>query len=160
VSPPGDGAEIACRTAVDRSGSGLAWTIGGPRYGPGRRVQRAPPGVVCWLEGRGGRPTDLPSTHKQVPRAAIGCLRPPLSKPCPPGPSALEYAEKVRSQFLSLRQPFRTSTFSLGGKATIRSIKLGLFKNQTVLESAELGDLLPGDGIFLQSFVLRQFSIV
>ena len=74
--------------------------------------------------------------------------------------STLAYVEKVRSQFLSLRQPFRTSTFSLGGKATIRSIKLGLFKNQTVLESAELGDLLPGDGIFLQSFVLRQFSIV
>ena len=46
----------------------------------------------------------------------------------------------------------------MGGKAAIPSIKLGLFKNQTVLESAELRDLLPGDGIFLQSFVLRQFS--
>ena len=72
----------------------------------------------------------------------------------------LHYPEKVRSQFLSLRQHFRTSTFSMGGKAAIPSIKLGLFKNQTVLESAELGDLLPGDDIFLQSFVLRQFSIV
>jgi hypothetical protein len=48
----------------------------------------------------------------------------------------------------------------MGGKAAIPSIKLDLFKNQTVLESAEPGDLLPGDGIFLQSFVLRQFSIV
>jgi hypothetical protein len=76
------------------------------------------------------------------------------------GGPTMEYLEKVRSQFLSLRQHFRTSTFSIGGKAAIPSIKLGLFKNQTVLESAELGDLLPGDGIFLQSFVLRQFSIV
>ena len=70
------------------------------------------------------------------------------------------HVEKVRTQFLSLRQHFRTTAFSTGGKAAIPSIKLGLFKNQTVLESAELGDLLPGDGIFLQSFVLRQFSIV
>ena len=74
--------------------------------------------------------------------------------------STLAYVEKVRPQFLSLRQHFRTSTFSLGRKAAIRSIKLGLFKNQTVLESAELGDLLLGDGIFLQRFVLRQFSMV
>ena len=74
--------------------------------------------------------------------------------------STLGYVEKVRPQLLSLRQHFRTSTFSLGRKAGIRSIKLGLFKNQTVLQSAELGDLLPGDGIFLQSFVLRQFSMV
>ena len=58
------------------------------------------------------------------------------------------------------RQRFRTSTFSMGGKAAIPSIELGHFKNQTVLESAELGDLFPGDGIFLQSFVLRQFGIV
>jgi hypothetical protein len=40
------------------------------------------------------------------------------------------------------------------------SIKLGLSKSQTVLESAEPGDVLPGDGVFLQSFVLRRFSIV
>jgi hypothetical protein len=48
----------------------------------------------------------------------------------------------------------------MGGIAANPSIKLGLSKNQTVLESAELGDLLPGDGIFLQTFVLRRFSIV
>jgi hypothetical protein len=50
--------------------------------------------------------------------------------------------------------------FLHGGTAANPSIKLGLSKNQTVLESAELGDLLPGGGIFLQSFVLRRFSIV
>ncbi len=72
----------------------------------------------------------------------------------------LVYMEKVGSQFLSLRQHFRSSTFSMGGMAANPSIKLGLSKNQTVFEIAELGDLLPGDGIFLQSFVLRHFSTV
>ena len=60
----------------------------------------------------------------------------------------------------SLRQYFECSAFSIGGIAENPSIKLGLSKNQTVPESTELGDLLPGDGIFLQSFVLRRFSTV
>jgi hypothetical protein len=37
---------------------------------------------------------------------------------------------------------------------------LAFSKNQAVLESAELGHLSSGDGIFLQSFVLRRFSTV
>ena len=94
--------------------------------------------------------------------ARAGPSRPPL-----PGTtsaiarwSTLAYAEKVRPQFLSLRQHFRSSAFSMGGMAANPSIKLGFSKSRTLLESAELGDLLPGDGIFLQSFVLRRFSIV
>jgi hypothetical protein len=37
---------------------------------------------------------------------------------------------------------------------------IGLSQNQTVLESAKLDDFSPGNGIFLQSIVLRRFSIV
>ena len=74
--------------------------------------------------------------------------------------STLAYVEKVRPQFLSLRQHFRSSAFSMGGMAANPSIKLGLSKNQTVPESAELAGLLLGDGIFFQSFVPRRFSII
>ena len=60
----------------------------------------------------------------------------------------------------SLRHPYLCFAFSVGGMAANPSIKLGVSKNQTVLETGELGGLWPGDGIFLRSFVLRQFSIV
>ena len=62
--------------------------------------------------------------------------------------TTLAYAEKVRPQVLSLRQHFRSSASSMGGMAANPSINLGLSKNQTVLETAELGDLLPGDAFF------------
>jgi hypothetical protein len=42
----------------------------------------------------------------------------------------------------------------MGGIAANTSIKLGLSKNQTVLESAELADLSPGDGIFSRASYL------
>src|SRR5437899_12884076 len=74
--------------------------------------------------------------------------------------STLAYVEKVRPQFLSLRQHFRSSAFSMGGMAANPSIKLGLSKNQTIPESAELAGLLLGDGIFFQSFVPRRSSII
>jgi hypothetical protein len=96
------------------------------------------------------------------PPAGLGRPVPPLPRTTPARArwSTLAYVEKVRPQFLSLRQHFRSSAFSMGGMAANPSIKLGFSKSRTLLESAELGDLLPGDGIFLQSFVLRRFSIV
>jgi len=48
------------------------------------------------------------------------------------GPT-MEYLEKVRSQFLSLRQHFRSSALSMRGIAANPQIKWGLSKNRLYL---------------------------
>ena len=50
----------------------------------------------------------------------------------------LAYVEKVRPQFLSLRQTFSSPLSPLGRTAANPSIKLAFLKKQTVLESTEL----------------------
>jgi hypothetical protein len=68
--------------------------------------------------------------------------------------------EKVRSQFLSLRHSYRPPNFSINEQAENLPIKWGFSRAATVLEIAELQHFRLGDSIFLQSFVLRHFSIV
>src|ERR1700753_4096564 len=66
------------------------------------------------------------------------------------------YPEKVRSQFLSLRHCYSPTDFS----ATSLPIKQRLFERSAVLGITETRLLQLGGGIFLQSFVLRHFSMV
>ncbi len=77
------------------------------------------------------------------------------------GPLDSGHAERVPIP-VPLPPPTLSVLRFLHGRDGRKSLnKVGrLSKNQTVLESAELGDLSPGDGIFLQSLVLRRFSIV
>jgi hypothetical protein len=72
----------------------------------------------------------------------------------------LAYAEKVRTQCLSLRHSSGPSNFSINEQAEKLPIKWGFSRAATILETAELRRFRLGDGIFLQSFVLRHFSIV
>jgi hypothetical protein len=72
----------------------------------------------------------------------------------------MEYAEKVRSQLLSLRHLKRSPNFSIDEKAENLPISGGFSRRATVLEIAELHLYWLGDSIFLQTFVLRHFSIV
>jgi hypothetical protein len=74
--------------------------------------------------------------------------------------TTLAYVEKVRPQFLSLRHSYRQPDFSINEKAENLPIKGGFSRVATVLEIAEWRHFRLGDGIFLQSFVLRHFSIV
>jgi len=69
-------------------------------------------------------------------------------------------AEKVRSQFLSLRQCsgrlIGSPDFQYRNRPTNRAICL----RSTVPESCDQPRFTVGDGIFLRSFVVRHFSIV
>jgi hypothetical protein len=61
------------------------------------------------------------------------------------------YAEKVRSQFLSLRHSYRRPDFSINEKAENLSTKGGFSRVATVLEIAEWRHFRLGDGIFLRT---------
>ena len=66
----------------------------------------------------------------------------------------LGYAEKVRSQFLSLRHSYGPCDFSINEQAENLPIKWDFSRAATVLEIAEMRHFRLGDGIFLQGFVL------
>jgi hypothetical protein len=72
----------------------------------------------------------------------------------------MEYAEKVRSQLLSLRQLQRSPNFSIDEKAENLPISGGFSRTPAILEIAELHLYGLGDSIFLQTFVLHHFGIV
>jgi hypothetical protein len=71
----------------------------------------------------------------------------------------MEYLEKVRSQFLSLRHPNGFLCLSLDRLAETAQQR-GLSRDAIVPEIARLRHFLLGDVISLQSFVLRDFSMV
>jgi hypothetical protein len=74
--------------------------------------------------------------------------------------STLTYVEKVRPQFLSLRQPYSAPRFLHRWMGRKSPVNWGISIAATVLEIAELRHFSLGDGIFLRSFVLCGFSIV
>jgi hypothetical protein len=72
----------------------------------------------------------------------------------------MEYLEKVRSQFLSLRHPPERSGFCVNEQAENPRAKVGFSRIMAVLEIADFWHNWSGEGIFLQGFVLRRFSTV
>jgi hypothetical protein len=77
--------------------------------------------------------------------------------------TTLGYAEKVRSQFLSLRHLQRSPNFSIDEKAENLPISGGFSRTTAVLLYWRFDELHLyglGNSIFLQTFVLRHFSIV
>jgi len=75
------------------------------------------------------------------------------------GPT-MEYLEKVRSQFLSLRHPPERSGFCVNEQAEKPRAKVGFSRIMAVPEIGHFWHNWSGEGIFLQGFVLRRFSTV
>jgi hypothetical protein len=146
----------------------LSGLIQVPNPVPGSPMRSRPPrlGPSSGLPGWAGHP---------AARQAVGPSRSAISRSgrdfrSPPqfqgtGPAwipwtTLGYVEKVRPQLLSLRHLHGSPNFSIDEQAENLPINGGFSRAATVLEIAELRHFRLGDGIFLQSFVLRHFSIV
>jgi hypothetical protein len=90
-----------------------------------------------------------------------GWVRPwDLAQPRPTPWLTMEYLEKVRSQFLSLRHPPSRTDFCVIESDENPLIKWDFSRVAAVLEICWVAAFRLGDGIFLQSSVLRDFSIV